>query len=86
MRLMCGHIFPEMHQISPAAISDFKNFPGGETIGPLLTGMGMDYRVPTCKGRAGRERTKEGERNGKGKEGGGKGPAAGGSCSNVLGG
>ena len=51
----------------------FKNFPGGETPGPLLTkagkggeGIGMGLKVTTSKGMGGRKRTGEGE---EGKEG-----------------
>ena len=81
MLLLSGYILPRNASNFTCSCLDLKNFPGGETHGPLLTGVGKGgegegLKVPTSKGRGGRERTGEGEMEG-GKRRGGEGPAVG---------
>ena len=82
MRPLRGHILPRNTSNFTHSNLDFKNFSRGETPGLLLTGAGKGRgweRVPTSKGRGGRERTGEGREGweGRGKDGRG-GPASGG--------
>ena len=80
MRLLSYHILPR--NVSDFTCSylrvDLKNFPRGETPGPLLTkgGGGGRYSYLYRKGRVGKDR--EEGRQWMGKERGGDGPVAGG--------
>ena len=83
VRRLSGHILPRNALNFTHCHLDFKTFSRGETPGLLLTGAEKGRGSEMIKGflplkeRGGRERSGEGERDGRGKEGRG-GPATGG--------
>ena len=45
MRLLSGHILPQNASNFTCSHLHFKNFPGEETAGPLLTGAGRERQL-----------------------------------------